>query len=87
MGKLNSRQRATLDEIFARPTKSTIRWMDVRSLLIGLGVELSEGRGSRVRLHYAGLVLVLHRPHPRPVMVKGAVEDLREFLSRAQLGP
>jgi hypothetical protein len=87
MAKLNSRQRATLEAIFSRPTKPNIRWSDVQSLLMALGVELSEGRGSRVRLHYAGLALVLHRPHPRPEMVKGAVEDLREFLSIAKLGP
>jgi hypothetical protein len=87
MGKLNSRQQATLDAIFSRPTRSDVRWSDAQSLLMALEVELSKGRGSRVRLHYAGLVLVLHRPHPRPEMVKGAVEDLREFLSMAKLGP
>jgi hypothetical protein len=87
MGKLNSRQRATLEDIFSRPTKPNIRWSDVRNLLLALGVEVSQGRGSRVRLHYAGVALVLHRPHPKPEMVKGAVEDLREFLSIVKLGP
>jgi hypothetical protein len=87
MAKLNSRQRATLEDIFFRPTKPNIRWSDVQSLLVALDVELSEGRGSRVRLHYRGLRMVLHKPHPRPEMVRGAVEDLREFLSRAKLQP
>jgi hypothetical protein len=87
MGKLNSRQQATLQEIFSRPTKPNIRWSDARSLLLALGVEVSQGRGSRVRLHCQGLRMVLHKPHPRPEMVRGAVEDLREFLSRAKLQP
>ncbi len=87
MGKLNSRQRATLEEIFSRPTRPNFRWSDAEGLLRALGIEVSEGRGSRVRLHYRGLKMVLHKPHPRPEMVRGAVEDLREFLSRAKLEP
>src|SRR5829696_581314 len=50
MGKLNSRQRATLEEIFSRPTRPNIRWSDAEGLLRALGIEVSEGRGSRVRL-------------------------------------
>lgn len=87
MADLNNRQRATLQAIFSRPTRANIRWGDVQSLLLALGVELSEGRGSRIRLHSEGVAMVLHKPHPRPEMVKGAVEDLRDFLSRAGLAP
>ena len=87
MDKLNSWQQATLEEIFSRPTKPNIRWSDAQGLWMALGVEVSEGRGSRVRLHYEGLKMVLHKPPPRPEMVRGAVEDLREFLSRANLTP
>ena len=66
MGKLNSRQRATLEEIFSRPTRPNIRWSDAEGLLRALGIEVSEGRGSRVRLHYRGLKMVLHKPHRDP---------------------
>jgi hypothetical protein len=83
--ELNTRQQATLHKIRARPTSSNLRWSDAETLLLALGIELSEGRGSRVRLHYRGLKMVVHRPHPRPEMVKGSVEDLREFLIRAGL--
>jgi hypothetical protein len=87
MAKLNSRQRRTLEAVFERPTRADLRWSDVEALLRAAGVELSEGRGSRVRLHFEGLRMVLHKPHPRPEMVRGAVEDVRDFLSTAGLRP
>ncbi len=40
----------TLVAVFADPIKANIKWSDVERLLIHLGAELSEGRGSRVRI-------------------------------------
>ena len=86
-GKAEQPAARDVEEIFSRPTRPNIRWSDAEGLLKALGIEVSEGRGSRVRLHYQGLRMVLHKPHPRPEMVRGAVEDLREFLARAKLEP
>jgi hypothetical protein len=39
-----------LKAVFAEPVRSNIQWCDVEALLIGLGAEVSEGNGSRVRI-------------------------------------
>lgn len=84
---MNSHQRGTLAAIFETPTRADIDWDDVVSLLSGLGAEVSEGRGSRVRVALNGVRAVFHRPHPRKVTEKGAVKSVREFLIQAGVTP
>jgi hypothetical protein len=84
---MNAKHRSTLEAIFARPVRSDIRWMEIESLLIALGAERSEGRGSRVRFLLKGAEAVFHRPHPRPDTNKGAVASVREFLKMAGIEP
>jgi hypothetical protein len=81
------RHAKTLEAIFERPTRADVRWNAVVGLLRALGAEISEGRGSRVRIALNGRRAVFHRPHPRPDMVKGAVEALRVFLIEAGCEP
>lgn len=56
-------------------------------MLIALGAELSEGRGSRVRVCLKDVKAVFHRPHPRKETDKGAVLALRRFLMTAGIVP
>jgi len=84
---MNSHQRGTLAAIFETPARADIDWDDVVSLLSGLGAEVSEGRGSRVRVALNGVRAVFHRPHPRKVTDKGAVKSVREFLVQAGVTP
>ncbi len=81
--KLGSRQHKTLEAIFKEPTPANIAWSSVESLLKALGAEISEGRGSRVRIHMRGVRAVFHRPHPQKEMHRGAVRSLRRFLTEA----
>jgi hypothetical protein len=46
-------------------------------------VEISEGRGSRVRLALNGVRAVFHRPHPRNETDRGAIASMRRFLIEA----
>jgi len=85
--KLTSKHRKTLAEIFDDPVRSSVKWMDIENLLHALGAELSEGRGSRVRIQLGGVRAVFHRPHPRPDMDKGAVRSMRRFLGEAGINP
>jgi hypothetical protein len=77
----------TLDSIFAVPTKANIAWSDIESMLRSFGAELSEGRGSRIRVHLNGVRAVFHRPHPQKEAGKATVESVRRFLEAAGVLP
>jgi hypothetical protein len=84
---MNAKHRRTLEAIFVHPVPPNIRWADIESLLVGLGAERSEGRGSRVRFLLKGEAAIFHRPHPRPLTDKGAVASVRDFLTLAGIEP
>lgn len=80
---VNKKQRQTLNRIFEKPERSDIPWADIESLFIALGAEISEGRGSRVRVAVKDVRAVFHRPHPERFTDKGAVKSVRRFLQEA----
>lgn len=80
---MRSRHQKTLDELFEEPTRANIGWSDVEALFRALGAEVSEGRGSRVRVALCGVKAVLHRPHPEKELGMGMVRSVREFLRNA----
>ena len=55
----------TLKAIFHTPVLSNVKWSDIESLFISLGANVSEGRGSRVKICLNDRVSVFHRPHPQ----------------------
>jgi hypothetical protein len=82
---MNAKHRRTLEALFARPVPSDIRWTEIEALLVALGAERSEGRGSRVRFLLNGAEAVFHRPHPRPETDKGALKAVRRYLETAKV--
>ncbi|PSB04259.1 hypothetical protein C7B64_04675 [Merismopedia glauca CCAP 1448/3] len=52
-------------------------------MLKAMGAEISEGRGSRVRIALQGVKAVFHRPHPEKETDKGSVASMRRFLTEA----
>ena len=84
---MNKKQRQTLDKIFEKPERSDISWENIEALFIALGAEISEGRGSRVRVALNDVRAVFHRPHPERVTNKGAVKSVRRFLQEAGVRP
>jgi hypothetical protein len=80
---MNKKQTKTLEAIFEDPVRATIEWRDVESLLISLGAEVTEARGSRVKVALNGVRSVFHRPHPEKEVTKGAVRALRDYLIEA----
>jgi hypothetical protein len=76
-----------LEAVFADPIRSNLRWSDIESMLAAYGAEISEGRGSRVRIVLQGVRAVFHRPHPQKETDKGAVRALRRFLTEAGVTP
>lgn len=82
---MNKKHRQILKDIFENPVRSNILWSDIEKLSIALGAELSEGRGSRIRIALNGVRAVFHRPHPRKETDKGAVISMRRFLTEAEV--
>lgn len=80
---MNKRHRKTLDAIFQTPVRSDTKWRDIEALFKALGAEISEGRGSRVRVALKGVRAVFHRPHPEKETDKGAVKSVRRFLKES----
>ncbi|MHB1225880.1 MAG: type II toxin-antitoxin system HicA family toxin [Gemmatimonadaceae bacterium] len=84
---MHTRHRRTLAAIFADPAPAGIAWSDIEALFRALGAEISEGRGSRVRVELRGEEAVFHRPHPQKETDRGAVKSVRRFLSQAGFTP
>ncbi len=84
---MNSKQRRTLEAIFARPTLANIVWTDVENLFRALNANVSQGSGSRIRVELNGIRAIFHEPHPEKETAKGAVEAVRNFLTSAGVTP
>ena len=84
---LSSKHRKTLQAVFEDPVRSNVAWADVEKLIGALGAEVSEGRGSRVRVYLGGVRAVFHRPHPQKETDKGALRSVRRFLVEAGFEP
>ena len=78
---MNKKHRQTLQKIFEKPERSDISWKDIEGLFIVLGAEVSEGKGSRVRVALNDVRAVFHRPHPKRVTNKGSVKDILQKLN------
>ena len=84
---MNRRQAKTLDSIFADPVSGTIEWSSLENLLVGVGCEVIEGRGSRVRFAKDGVIASFHRPHPAKEAKRYQIRDAREFLTKIGVRP
>lgn len=84
---MQNRHRRTLEAVFDNPVRADVAWSDIEALLRALGAELTEGRGSRVRIALNGMRAVFHRPHPQKETDKGALRSMRRFLTEAGVEP
>ena len=81
------KHRRTLQAIFAEPSRANVNWKDVEAMLAAFGAEISEGKGSRVRIALNNVRAVFHRPHPQKETDKGALRSVRRFLTEAGFTP
>ena len=84
---MKRRHTRTLASIFGHPTSGNIPWRDIEALLIELGAEISERKGSRIGVRLFGDRRVFHRPPPGPDTDKGAVASIRDWLRQNGVGP
>lgn len=87
MPVLNSTHQKTLVALFAVPTPSSLEWRRLEALLVALGAQVIEGKGSRVRFELHGVVATFHRPHPRKEAKPYQAQNAREFLLQAGVQP
>lgn len=80
---MNAKHKRILAAILHEPVRSDVKWNDIENLLKALGAEISEGRGSRIRVALKGVRAVFHRPHPQKVTDKGALKSVKRFLITA----
>lgn len=80
---MNSKQRKTLKAVFSEPVCRNISWSDLVNLVKGLGGEVAQGSGSRVRFDLNGVSLNIHSPHPGNELKRYQVQAVRDFLIRA----
>jgi HicA toxin of bacterial toxin-antitoxin, len=66
--------------------RANIAWPDIEAMLLHFGAEITEGRGSRVRIALNGVRAVFHQPHPQKETDRGAVASMRRFLVEAGIG-
>jgi hypothetical protein len=85
--RVKGKHARTLEAVFANPVRSNVLWADVESLFAAAGAEISEDRGSRVRVSLDGVDAVFHRPHPQKETDKGALKSVRRFLTEAGHAP
>lgn len=84
---LNGNQQDTLRQIYANPVPVNLEWRKVESLLLAIGCQLVEGRGSRVRFEKNGKVATFHRPHPAKEAKPYQVRDVRAYLELLGVAP
>ncbi|MCG8471612.1 MAG: type II toxin-antitoxin system HicA family toxin [Desulfobacterales bacterium] len=79
---MNAKHRKTLQAVFKDPAPKQLPWKDIESLLVSVGAEIIEGKGSRVRFHKDN-----SRPHPKKEAKPYQVKDARDFLTRIGVKP
>jgi len=81
---VSSKQRKTMKKIFEDPISIDVAFRDAIALLKSLGAEISEGKGSRVRVFINGTAHILHKAHGNKsdgTISKRDVKSLRKLLS------
>jgi hypothetical protein len=85
---VNSKQRRTLEAIFAEPVRANIHYKDLEGMFAALGAEVYPNRaGSRVGVVLNGRKYSYHRPHPENEIGRKTVRDVRDFLTAAGVEP
>ena len=72
-----------MELVYKDPIQANIFWSDIEKLFTALGAELSQGKGSRLRVKLNEVRAVFHRPHPQRITDKGAVNSVRRFIENA----
>jgi len=84
---MKAKHRKTLNLIFTDPVSKTIAWKSIENLFFALGIESTEGKGSRVKFYKNDIAISFHRPHPAKEAKPYQVKDARNFLIQLGIQP
>jgi lysophospholipid acyltransferase (LPLAT)-like uncharacterized protein len=84
---MNSKQRKTLEAIFADPINGNLDWSLIEALLKSVGCRVIEGSGSSVTFEKDGIRSYFHRPHSARAALRYRVSAAREFLIQIGVKP
>ena len=84
---MNKVHQKTLEAIFQQPVPTSLEWRRIESLFQAVGVNVIEGKGSRVRFELNSVIGTFHSPHPQKEVKPYQVRDARAFLEKAGILP
>ena len=58
---------------------------EMKTALESLGFQQKQGSGSRVKFIYNGIVIRMHKPHPRKELLEYQVKQILELLEKEDL--
>ena len=58
---------------------------EMKTALESLGFQQKQGNGSRVKFIYNGIVISMHKPHPRKELLEYQVKQILELLEKEDL--
>jgi hypothetical protein len=77
-----SKKEKLLRKFLTSPIRNDLTFSELKTLLVGLGFELKEGKGSRVKFFHQEkkLIISTHKPHPNPELCEEFIKDLQQIL-------
>jgi hypothetical protein len=87
MQTTNSRQRRTLERIFAAPTPNDIPWPDIESLLKHIGCTIKHRDGSKITIMKDREKTHVHRPHPQTQTPDWTIKKIKKFIENIGAKP
>ena len=76
---MNSKQQKIFASLFDKPVKKNIKWSDIEKLIAGVGGQISQGDGSRVRIVLREQSLNIHTPHPQKELKPYQIRAIRKL--------
>jgi predicted RNA binding protein YcfA (HicA-like mRNA interferase family) len=77
-----SKKEKLLRKFQATPIRNDLTFSELKTLLLALGFEMKEGKGSRVKFFHEEkkLIISTHKPHPNLELCEEFIKDLQQIL-------
>ena len=84
---MNNKHRKILESLFADPANGNMPWDRIEALLVAVGCQIVEGKGSSVMFEKDGRRAYFHRPHPQRAALTYRIKAVRDFLTKLEITP